>query len=66
MSPGSEKQPASRTQSSESELGTAPVGSLLLKLAIPTITVQLINMVNTRLQVAGLEAARRQARLRGN
>ena len=32
-------------QNNKTELGTAPVGKLLFKLAIPTIVAQLINML---------------------
>ncbi len=48
MSPGSEEKPSRARGLAEKDnryLGTEPIGGLLLKLAIPTITAQLINML---------------------
>ena len=35
-------------QDNKAALGTAPIGKLLLKLAIPTVVAQLINMLYDR------------------
>ncbi len=45
MPPSSEKREPALQNPDQSFLGTAPIGGLLLRLAIPTITAQLINML---------------------